>query len=427
MMGCGAKRICNEHDGVAGDDVRAASVAALLDRLAELHAAWKVAAERFGPQIAQEFNPFAEFDLGETTLSRLIAYLLDPGKTHAQGDLFLRLLLDRLELDWPAEATRRATVTTERPARMDVFVEGHAEGRPYRLAIENKLRGAGDQERQITRYFEALEGMKASGRLSVVYLTVEGVEPSEDSFPSAARTPDRLARLHLLSARTLAGWLDDCRAWARAPMVAAHAEAFRTYVNISLLGLGESEMDEIVEAVTGDPERVAAYMRAVAVEETVIVTLLDKLRADLEADLQQRGLALRDWSLNYWHRWSYLGVGRGDRDDGVTARLEFKNAHLRHGAFGLHDRNLATNDRATRWYDTLTTAYGSSGDAGPRAGGPDDAWVWWQHLSESHGLLRLPPDWKHAPDVWRSMADGELAERVAEAAAELFQTIDGAD
>ena len=382
-----------------------------------------MAAERFGPRLAPEFNPFAAFDPGETTLSRLIAHLLDPKATHAQGDLFLCLLLDRYQLDWPAEATRTATVTTERPARMDVFVKGHAEGRDYRLAIENKLRGAVDQDRQIERYFEALEGMGPDEH-TVVYLTVDGNEPDDATLPRNDRRPERETHLRVMSALDLAEWLDECRAWARVPTVAAHAEAFRTYINMSLLGLREGEMDELIDAVASDPDRVAAYMRALAVEHAVKARLTPKLENDLRELLPKRGLELRDWEMGQWRKWRHLGVARFGSEDSLTARLEFENTHYAAAAFGLHDAELEASNRAQAWHAALASRYGPGGDVAPGAGGLEDAWVWWQHLSNDHGPLRLPPDWRHAADVWAMMASGELAERIAEAAAGLFATVD---
>ena len=400
-----------------------ASVGALLAKLASLRREREAAAARFAPRVAPGFSPFALFAPGETTLSRLIAHLLDPTESHAQDDLFLRLLLDRLGLDWPGEATKGAVASVERPARMDVFVEGLADGRAYRLAIENKLHGAEDQDRQIARYFEAIEGRKPDGSACVVYLTVEGGEPTAGSFPDGDRTPDRENGLRLMAAVELADWLEDCQARAKAPSVATHAAAFRDYVTMNLLGVKESEMDEIVDAIVGDPERARAFVRALSVEHDAKDRLLAKLRDDLEAALTARGLQLDDWKLSQWHTWRHVWIVRATGSGGPKVSIEFKRTQLAVGAMGLLGVNALGPGRADAAFERLVERYGPGGDDAPGAGGEEDDWVWWQTLDRSP--LDLPNDWRHAPDVWAMMASGELAERIADVAKAMFDAING--
>ena len=414
----------------------AADVERLLDELAERRRAWLAAAERFGPSVAPGFSPFALFAPGETTLSALIAHLLDPKGSHAQGDLFLRLLLEHLahldrevsspDLEWPETASRDAVVTVERPARMDVFVEGHADGRGYRLAIENKLRGAGDRSRQIAGYFEAIEGRAAPGDAAcVVYLSIDREEPTEFSFPKDQRA-GREERLRCMNAEHFAEWLEDCRARARSPAVAAHAAAFRTYVQTNLLAAKDIEMDEIVDMIAGKPDRTEAFIRSLGAEDAVRKRLLAKFKGDLERTLERHDLMLSHWTLDPFGElpkkrgeWSRFDIARTQQHGAMTVSVEFAHSKLRTGVWGVRVATMPLNAGAL--HEAMVKRFLKGWDDAPGRGGPEDAWLWWRPFADTYNEpLPLPPDWWHAPKVWGMMADGRLAERIVRTAKEAF-------
>ena len=82
-------------------------------------------------RLATGFNVFDLIEPDENKLSDVLAGLLDPKGNHGQGDLFLRLLFERLGLRSDAKLTKDATVQREAPMRgtrkdhrrMDVFVK----------------------------------------------------------------------------------------------------------------------------------------------------------------------------------------------------------------------------------------------------------------------------------------------------------------
>ena len=97
---------------------------------------------RLDRQLATGFNVFRLIEPDENKLSDILANLLDPKGTHGQGDLFLRLLFEKLELGAGAVSTENAVVQREALThgisnfrrRIDVLVKAGT----Y-LAIENKL------------------------------------------------------------------------------------------------------------------------------------------------------------------------------------------------------------------------------------------------------------------------------------------------
>ena len=190
-------------------------------------------------RIASRFNVFDYLRDDELGLSRVVADLLDPGGTHGQKMLFLRLFLRLInsvrpnpfvfDERWLEECavvvTRERPIETdepdlEAPRRLDVCVELTPPGQnALCIAIENKPY-AGDGDNQVNAYRQWLcERYKE--RFLLIYLSPHGGRPGYNSLPLAAptqgvatmsfcptpasSTDDRLPRLPALT-----GWLAQC-------------------------------------------------------------------------------------------------------------------------------------------------------------------------------------------------------------------------
>ena len=129
-------------------------------------------------QLARQFNAFDYLRTDELGLSKMIGDLLDPEGPHGQGQIFLRLLLDKVGFDYDG-GLRNSRVDVELPIedqrRLDVAV--HIDDR-HCLAIENKPY-AGDQENQIRDYLAWLR--KRYERFLLIYLSPRGEAPSDYS------------------------------------------------------------------------------------------------------------------------------------------------------------------------------------------------------------------------------------------------------
>ena len=130
-------------------------------------------------QLARQFNAFDYLRPDEQGLSKMIRDLLDPGGPHGQGQVFLRLLLDKVGFDYGG-ALRNSRVdvelTIEDQRRLDIAAhigDGHC------LAIENKP-FAGDQKDQVKDYLDWLQ-KHYGGRFLLIYLSPRGEAPSEHS------------------------------------------------------------------------------------------------------------------------------------------------------------------------------------------------------------------------------------------------------
>lgn len=192
-------------------------------------------------RLATGFNVFDLIEPDENKLSDVLAGLLNPKGAHGQGDLFLRLLFDRLDLRPDAKLTTDATVQREAPMhgtrkdhrRMDVFVNAGV-----LLAIENKV-DSPEQQDQVSDYLVDLErrcpclpGQPI--RNTLIYLTPDG-RPPKLPGDSDLEYHQKSGRLHCWGYQDdLRDWLDACRRDCQAQKIRDFLSDFMAYIESDL-------------------------------------------------------------------------------------------------------------------------------------------------------------------------------------------------
>jgi hypothetical protein len=192
-------------------------------------------------RLATGFNVFDLIEPDENRLSDVLAGLLDPKGNHGQGDLFLRLLFERLDLHPDAKLTNDATVQREAPMRgtrkdhrrMDVFVNAGV-----LVAIENKV-DSPEQRDQVSDYLVDLErrcpcapGQPIQNTL--IYLTPDHRSP-ESLSETELENHQKSGRLHCWSyPDDLRDWLDACRRDCEAQKIRDFLSDFIAYIESDL-------------------------------------------------------------------------------------------------------------------------------------------------------------------------------------------------
>ena len=163
------------------------SIKDLLSQLLPLHYAEQERLKKEKEE-GKRFNVFSALNMCSDEMrlhSRLLATLLNPKASHGLGNEFLKLFLIALGLpeDYITYCKEQIVertigeVTETTGGRIDIILEdrGHA------VIIENKIY-AGDQPNQLLRYHNY--GVKTFGEnnFKLVYLTLNGSEPSSDSL-----------------------------------------------------------------------------------------------------------------------------------------------------------------------------------------------------------------------------------------------------
>ena len=159
-------------------------------RLAEGLKPLQAAAAERARQEAPAFNVFRILRLERrevTTHTPFLANLLDPAGSHAQGDLFLRLFWERLELRAKNERSvqvpalipgSRWSVHRERFMLLGNFdIHLLCTAMKCQMVIENKI-GAGDERDQLRRYWDEMEReLSRFPHRLLVYLTPRTRDP----------------------------------------------------------------------------------------------------------------------------------------------------------------------------------------------------------------------------------------------------------
>ncbi|NEM97188.1 PDDEXK-like family protein [Pontibacter burrus] len=134
--------------------------------------------------------------------SRFIAELLNPKGSHRLNGTFLESFLEMSSL--PVLLYPNPQVHKEYKD-IDILIRSGTKA----IIIENKI-WARDQKRQLDRYYEI---MKAEGaqEIKIIYLTLDGKEPSEFSLGTLKNDPKLYTYLYLCSyGNDILPWLDSC-------------------------------------------------------------------------------------------------------------------------------------------------------------------------------------------------------------------------
>ncbi len=151
-----------------------------------------------------EFNVFSllrnRYD--EVNLhSRFIFELLNPKGSHRLKTLFLELFLETLQIN---NFDLTGVNVRKESGDIDILITSKNQA----VIIENKI-GAGDQYKQIERYYKNLKN-KGDEKIWIVYLTLNGHEPSTQSTGNLEK---KLLEDYLITASyetDISEWLDKC-------------------------------------------------------------------------------------------------------------------------------------------------------------------------------------------------------------------------
>jgi hypothetical protein len=206
---------------------------------------------RLDMRLATGFNVFDLIDPDENKLSDVLAGLLNPNGAHGQGDLFLRLFFERLDLRPDAKLTKDATVQREARVpgtwkddrRMDVFVEAGV-----LLAIENKV-DSPEQQGQVRDYLNYLErrcpcipGQPI--RNTLIYLTPDHRSPKSLN-DSELEKHQKSGRLHCWTYQDeLVDWLKACRGDCEAQRIRDFLSDFIAYIESHLKYESEGKQEK---------------------------------------------------------------------------------------------------------------------------------------------------------------------------------------
>jgi hypothetical protein len=378
------------------------AVQELLQAVQAITIGYSQAEERYAARLAPGFSSFLFIPSRETTLSKILACLLDPKGAHGQGALFLRGFLDLLDGEWKTMDCRGAEVRTEESVeegRLDVRIQMGG----LAVVIENKP-WAGDQDRQLERYIGRAD------TAALVYLTSDGREPSPKSISNEKLQEHRQkGRIHLWSYRHhVLEWLSQCRCACKADRVSAFVAEFEDYIRQEFNGERNTTMrDAVVDEVTKSGEAVDAAMQIVFAAEDIRRRLFARLRDDIatqteaerweEIDLSDNDTNGRDFSL--WIIFSY--------NCRYHFCLAFRKPRCAELIYGLHQDDPSQNPGPA--IEILKKELGEGESNNPY-------WIWYRDADSTELSPTAERNWGSSATPWKEIADGSMARRIVQAA-----------
>ena len=206
--------------------------------------------------LSTDFNIFAWIKPDEKHLSNVIANLLNPASSHGQQGVFLDAFLRRIGKDdlcnrQPHQVTCEApTDYIDQDRKIDILVDFGDFG----LGIENKpWPWSKDLEDQLKDYCRHLKMKYGDRRFCVVYLTILGDNPSENSIRAKMRKNlEQNGQLFCVSYRpntyrpNILEWLRECCQLCESDKFREFLRDFTTYIPTMEGSMSNSSEREII-------------------------------------------------------------------------------------------------------------------------------------------------------------------------------------
>lgn len=385
----------------------------------------------YAAQIAPDFNAFNYIQTNELMLSRILADLLDPSQSHAQGDLFLKGFIKLLSCEWSdsidlsSRPNQKIKVNTEvqttassddgTPRRMDIYLTIKNDHHDIGLCIENKP-FASDQNKQMTDYYKELE-KRGHGLFHLVYLKYDGSEPSESSVAKDLLESWLVnEKITILSYADLIPWLDSCLGYIQNSRVQNFVKEFIGYIQKRFLGVSDmNERHELVKLVTQSSDSIAAAFLVKNSINDLKLSLMRKLLLSLEEECIQKGFVFSDDTKNINSRSidkKYFGLYIFfDSHDRYGFRLEFFYSNNDGAEVGLCAKSPIT-DKADANFLELRKFLCQQLEWGFSESVLWPAWTSFKYKN-----------WDTNPAPWIAIQNGEMAQLIIAEAETLFNTL----
>lgn len=397
------------------------SIKKLLLEVTASNKSLRKAKELLAYSFAPDFRLFDFMRADEQGLSRCIASLLDPRGTHGQGDTYLKLFLNSLELEtWQEIGNLTATqVFIEYPAngrRIDLLLKF---GSGEVLAIENKP-WAQDQYNQLADYAEFLN--KANKKTNWLLIYLANKSPSEYSIaPDLQRYLTDKECFSIYGFEKLTDWLEHCLAVTRPIKVRFFIEELKFFIDEQVNGryLMENE-NETINLITASTDNMRAAFDITNNLVNAQEKLLQQLKEQLNTKIADKNITFI-WQGNIFNRNKgagfYFEIEQLYSHD-LTVFFEFEDINLKTFIWGIRRRNKDVLLDESKWLffnkEMVRLGY--------REVPIYEWWPWYQCGAPGDNLASDGySDWSSNPEPWQDIINGSLAEAIYEVVSTLHQ------
>jgi hypothetical protein len=259
----------------------------------------------------EHFNVFEILGVRSNELSHssILAYLLDTKSKHGQRDLFLKLFLEQIENRFKENPQSyndylKNFDSQNSSANKEIYVGGInldlAEGGRVdivisagnqNIVIENKIY-ADDQELQLVRYTNHFKNQP------IIYLTLEGFEPSESSKGNLELNKDFICCSYKTDIKE---WLEKCiKEMANKPFIRETLNQYLLLIQQLTNQANNNKMsEEISKLIVNNIDAFDAFITILETEDSVkkeIIKILQKQLLELELIVENFTLSSKQYS-----------------------------------------------------------------------------------------------------------------------------------
>jgi hypothetical protein len=300
----------------------------------------------------EKYNLFKVADIShkEVIMCRVLADLMNPQGKHCQGSRYLGLFMETIspKLKKPLELRIGNTKVTaeyviDENRRIDITLE---DGRIF-VPIEVKI-WAGDQPKQIADYFAFAKTKNQNSHIPVLYLTVDGHEPSD--FSKAGAGKDDYAPLSFRD--DILAWLEACAKNTPETIVPIRENLKQLIAAIkSLCGKSEdAEMeDAIFKLITKDDDSVRAALAICGAADFNNKTL-EAFKSNV---LEQVKKAFQNAEYITGEGWDYIQIPIMGGNYLLDVNYDWKSLHIEN-CVDEKERNHQIEDRITQKMAEIT-------------------------------------------------------------------------
>lgn len=370
------------------------------------------------------FNLFSELRMttDEVRLHSLfLSMLLNPFASHGQGDRFLKPFIEIIEKKRNSELSPLiidtstvkvwvekdiGPVDNEHGGRIDICIEDKNE---YYIIIENKIY-AGDQPKQMKRYWNyAQEMCNKKDNYRLIYLTLDGHEPSKDST-CGLESKDYIC---ISYKDDIVTWLNKCvEISVRQPLL---RETLIQYID-TLKQLTYSDMEnssDILSYMSKSENLDATFFIANNINKMISRIINETLYPQLLQIAKNKGLRLKfekkqDWMTEKFSGWSF----EHPNWKSFRIRMEFEERCLGYLIIGFNIKEDKKREDIKCWHDLWERTTTEEEE--------NQIWIW-KHFPKSEFRR-----WNNARSL-RAIIDGGMINCISDAIDELLDCANGLD
>ncbi|GLX64060.1 hypothetical protein KMU_21010 [Proteus vulgaris] len=402
-------------------DISPAIVHKVIQRITTERKSYDKAKKRYYKKLSPDFSPLSLFKINENTISKCLAFLLDPTETHAQGKLFTQnfykyFIKNNKYQSVKSVCLEQAVERDDSYRRLDIFVETS----DLLIGIENKP-WAEDEENQLYDYGCWLKKRAGRSRKKWILFYLSNSEYSEYSL-SKDTDKEIKDNIHHITYYEIIKWLEECSYKIESIQVKMFIESIIKFINSEInYELNMELQDEIVEKILEDNDAISSALLISKSIENIKLSIMDEFITYIinKTDELYTEFYFDDEDFRKGKKESGFYVDFND-DSLYYLVFKFESSNLRDFYWGFERKNEAPKRNKLKNYTEIQSEIERIfPDYYVECQLNAEDYPWYAYSGES---LNIPQNWNADDNIWLMLRDfGE--DSFAETVVTIIKTI----